>query len=292
MRTCVLFGSAALLVMGGAAFGQDYLLIPESTNDTVGMYDAFDGTYLGDFAAVPQVFGSSSTPINAVAGPDGHVYVSDQVQDAVFKFAADGTYIGVFAGPDEGLNNIRGIDFAGGKMYVTSGDDYVAAFDLATGDRLPDFINDGSDPFDIFFLPGGRSLVADIAGSTDNVRLYGSDGVLIEELFNINFPEQIQSASGGQFLNASFSGDTITRFNLDGTIDSQIFFNNGRGVYELGNGNYLATGGDGIFEVSPIDGSIIEEERLGVSGRFIELIPAPSTAVLLGLGLTALRRRR
>jgi hypothetical protein len=292
MRTCMMLGSAALLVMGAAAFGQDYLLIPESTNDTVGMYDAFDGTYLGDFAAVPQIFGTSSTPINAVYGPDGFVYVSDQVQDAVFKFALDGTYIDVFAGPDDGLNNIRGIDFSGGKMFVTSGDDYVAAFDLATGDRLPDFINDGSDPFDIFFLPDGRSLVADIAGTTDNVRLYGSDGVLIEELFSINFPEQIQSASGGQFLNASFSGDAITRFNLDGTIDSQVFFNAGRGVFELGNGNYLATAGDGIFEISPIDGSIIEEERLGVSGRFIELIPAPSTAVLFGLGLTALRRRR
>ena len=38
-------------------------MIPDSTTDTVGMYDPFDGTYLGD--VIPDL-GYFSTPINAV----------------------------------------------------------------------------------------------------------------------------------------------------------------------------------------------------------------------------------
>jgi hypothetical protein len=249
-----------------------FLLIPESSNDTVGMYDPMDGTYLGDLITVPILYGSSSTPINAVAGPDGYIYVSDQLQDAVFRFNMDGTFFDVYADNTDGLNNIRGIDFRDGLLYVTSGDDYVAVFD-GPHNRLADFINDGSDPFDIHFLPDGRALLADIYGSTDAVRLYNADGSFNSVVFSVNFPEQIQSDSElpGEYLNAAFSADWITDFDVDGTVHSQVFWNGGRGVFRLGNGNLLATAGDGVWEVNPADGSVIEQENTN-SSRFIELV--------------------
>lgn len=273
-------------LVAAPALAQGYLLIPESSNDTIGKYDAFDGTYLGVFATH-----GSGTPINAVLGPDNLIYVSDQIGDSVTRYDLDGNFRDVFADADDGLNNVRGIDFRGDHLFVTSGDDYVAEFD-ADGNRLDDFINDGSDPFDIHFLPDGRALLADIAGSTDNVRLYNADGTLAEELFSVNFPEQVQSDSllPGAYLNASFSADLITDFDLDGTIVSQFEWNGGRGIYRLGNGNLLATAGDGVFELDKTTGDIVEVENEGVSARFIEFVPEPTSALLLLLGL-AFRRR-
>ena len=263
----------------------DVLLIPDSTADVVNMYDPFDGTLLGvliDLSALPS---GPSTPINAVLGPDGYIYVSDQVDDSVSRWNPDGTYVDTYADGSDGLNNIRGIDFYNGHLFVTSGDDYVAEFD-APHSRLPDFINDGSDPFDILFLPDGRALLADIQGSTDNVRLYNADGTLNMELFSVSFPEQVQidTVLPGAYLNNSFSADLITDFDLDGTIDSQLFFNGGRGIYRLGNGNLLATAGDGVWELDPVTGDPLEQES-GGSARFIELLPVGAEAVELYLDI-------
>lgn len=250
-----------------------FLLIPDSTADMVGMYDPFDGTYLGDLIDGTGLF---STPINAILGPDGNIYVSDQVADSVFVFDIAGNYLSTYADSTDGLNNIRGIDFRDDHLFVTSGDDYVAEFD-GPHSRLPDFINDGSDSFDILFLPDGTSLLADIQGTTDNIRLYNADGTLNKEIFKVSFPEQVQVDADlpGAFLNAAFSADQITDFDLDSTIVNTWFFNSGRGIYRLGNGNLLATAGDGVWEMDPLTGALIQQENTG-SARFIELIAPKS----------------
>jgi len=245
----------------------DYLLIPDSTADVVCMFDPYDGTYLGDLIDGTGLF---SVPINAIVGPDGNIYVSDQVADSVFVYDPFGTYLYTYADSSDGLNNIRGIDFRDGHLFVTSGDDYVAEFD-GPHSRLPDFINDGSDPFDILFLGDDTALLADIAGSTDNIRLYNSDGTLNYELFSVSFPEQIQfdGVSPGAYLHTSFSDNVINDFELDGTIVETTPLAGGRGIYRLGNGNLIATNGNGVFEIEPGTGTIIEQEYTG-SSRFIE----------------------
>jgi hypothetical protein len=250
----------------------DVLLIPDSGADNVGMYDPITGDFLGVFIAGHSGF---STPICAVTGPDGNVYVSDQVADAVFVFDRGGNYVFTYADASDGLNNIRGIDFRGGHLFVTSGDDYVAEFS-GPHTRLTNFIEDGSDPFDIHFLPDGRALLADIQGTTDNVRLYNADGSFASQLFSVNFPEQIQSDSlaPGAYLNASFTADTVRDFDIDGSTAQITPWNDGRGVYRLGNGNLLLTSGLGVFEVEPGTGVIIAQKS-AVTGRFIELCRAP-----------------
>jgi hypothetical protein len=244
------------------------LLIPDSNADNIGMYDPEDGSFLGIYISGYAGF---TTPICAIAGPDSNVYVSDQVADAVFVFDPDGNYLFTYVDGSDGLNNIRGIDFRDGHLFVTSGDDYVAEFD-GPHSRLPDFINDGSDTFDIMFLEDGRSCVSDIQGTSDNVRLYDREGNLIQVLFAVNFPEQINSdpLMPGDCLNNSFSADVVTDFDLDGNIYETTSWDSGRGVYRLGNGNLLVTNGTGVFEVEPGTGVIIEQENSG-SSRFIEL---------------------
>ena len=278
--------AAAFAVLGASVTASaNYLLIPESTNDTIGMYDPFDGSYLGDFSAGG---GMLSTPINAVLGPGGLVYVSDQLGDAVFRYDLTGNYVDTFV---SGYNNLRGIDFRGGNLFITSGDDYVAEFDGA-GNFLGNFIQDGSDPFDIFFLPDGRSLMANIQGTTDDIRLYEADGMSYTSLFSVSFPEQIQyMASTGHYLNISFSANVVTEFDLDGTVHNQWAFSGGRGVYELGNGNLLVTSGTGVWSLDPTSG-LTTQIRGGISARFIEYVPAPGVLSLLGLAGLARRRRR
>ncbi|HPQ40491.1 MAG TPA: hypothetical protein PLV45_08975, partial [bacterium] len=262
--------TAITLLTAGLAMGAPVLLIPESTADSVGMYDPYDGTYLGDF--IPNYAGFG-TPINAVQGPNGNIFVSDQIADAVFEFDSAGVYVQTYADASDGLNNVRGIDFYNGWLYVTSGDDYVAAFS-APHVRETDFINDGSDPFDIYFIDDGSALLSDIQGTTDNVRLYLPDGTLSYEIFSVSFPEQIQKLPTGDFINASFSDNLITTFNLS-TVTAQVSFSGGRGAFILGNGNLIATNGDGVFEVDKSTGTIISTLRSGVSARFIEVVDLP-----------------
>ena len=254
----------------------EVLLIPESNNDVVGMYDPFDGTYLGDLIIEDTVLFDFSTPINAVPGPDYNIYVSDQVSDAVFVFDTTGAFLYTYADVSDGLNNVRGIDFRDGHLFVTSGDDYVREFsDSHTVVR--DFIADGSDPFDILFLDDGRSLLCDIQGTTDNIRLYDTSGTLVNQIFSVNFPEQVQfdAVLPGEFLNASFSDNVITDFELNGTIISTLPHSGGRGVYRLGNGNLLATSGTGVYELDAVTGTVIQQENSG-SARFIELYSPPT----------------
>ena len=254
----------------------EVLLIPESSADVVGMYDPFDGTYIGDLIVEDTLLFDFSTPINAVPGPDFNIYVSDQIEDAVYVFDTTGAFLYTYADTSDGLNNIRGIDFRDGHLFVTSGDDYVREFsDSHTVVR--DFIADGSDPFDILFLDDGRSLLCDIQGTTDNVRLYDTSGTLVNQIFSVNFPEQVQfdAVLPGEFLNASFSDNIITDFELNGTIISTLPHSSGRGVYRLGNGNLLATNNNGVFELDAVTGAVVQQENSG-QARFIELYSPPT----------------
>ena len=249
------------------------LLVPDSNTDAVGMYDTNDGTYLGDF--IVDAGGAPydlQTPINAIEGPGGLIFVSDQISDAVYAFDNEGSYL--YTAAETGMNNLRGIAFRNDTLFVTSGDSYIAMF-VGPDVFIGNFIADSSSPFDILFtdeVDSGSALVSDIAGSTDNVRHYYADGTLLGELFSANFPEQVQvdAANPGYYFAVSFSDDVITQFQIDGTIIGTIPFDGGRGVYRLGNGNLLATNGTGVHEINPSTGAIIETEFSG-SGRFIEL---------------------
>lgn len=246
------------------------LLIPESTGDVVGMYSPVDGTYQGDLI-VDDSTGTNynlQTPKHAVQGPDGNIYVADQVSDAVYVFDTTGAFVQTYC---SGYNNLRGIAFRGDHLFITSGDGYVAEFS-GPNTFLRNFIQDGSDPFDIHFLPDGRALLSDIAGTTDNVRLYDTNGVFIAQIFPISFPQQIQADTvlPGAFLNAAFSSNVITDFGLDSVIAAQFPYNGGRGVYRLGNGNLLATSASGVQELDSLTGAVVETERTG-SGQYIEL---------------------
>ena len=256
-------------LIGAGAMPSEALLIPDSTNDVVAMFSPFDGQYLGDLI---DGSGTFSTPINALMGPDGNIYVSDQVQDAVFVFDTAGALLSVYADATDGLNNIRGIDFFGGNLFVTSGDDYIAEF-AGPHNRLPDFIAiPGVDPFDVLFLDDGRALVTDI-GTSDAVRLYNADGTADGFTVAAAFPEQVQvdPVAPGDFLEIEFTGDQIQDFQLGGAVVQTISLSTtGRGVFRLGNGNVLASGSFGVIELDATTGAVVTQIMTGSGWRFIE----------------------
>lgn len=294
MRTRILSLLCCAGVCASALALPAVLLCPDSTSDTVGMFDPFNGAYLGVFCTVPLIVGTTKTPINAVPGPDGNVYVSDQVQDAIFKFDGSGNYLGVFADGSDGLDNVRGIDWRGNELFVSqdptgTANDAIARFDMS-GTRLSNFIT-GENGFDIHFLPDGRALLADDPQNV--VELYDANGVFLSSVFTVSFPEQINDDSllPGAYLNASFTSNRITDFDVNGAIAGTFTYSGGRGIYRLGNGNFLASNGTGVSELDGTTGAPIALEFSGQS-RFIEYFPEPASLTLLGLlSVAALRRR-
>jgi hypothetical protein len=253
------------------------LLIPNSSDDNVGMFDPYDGHFLGLLITDSTRL---STPISPIKGPDGNIYLSDQLGDAVYVYDTSGAYLSTFCDATDSLDNVRGIDFRNDTLFVTSGDNYVAMFD-APHNRLPDFIS-GVNCFDILFLDDGRSLLSSLT-SPAGVRLYDVDGTLLSQVVSVSFPEQTNEddLSPGPYLNASFSSDVITDFDLNGSVYETSPLNGARGVYRLGNGNLLVTSSSGVQEMQPGTGNIIETEDPN-QARFIELFVLESGTPFIG----------
>ena len=244
------------------------LLIVDSSADVVGMYDPYDGTYLGDLINGSGMF---YTPINAILGPDGNVYVSDQVNDTVYVFDTQGNYLSVYADKaNDGIDNIRGINFYNNELYVCSYYGYVARFN-GPHSRMADFIYDGSSSlWDIVFLSGGDCLVS--TSTADEVRHYDANGNLLGQVIPADFPEQLQEDTllPGEYLVNTLTDKEVKDFDANGTIHQTTHHGqSGSGVYRLGNGNLLSAQGNGVYELDPGTGNIIQQKS-SASGKYIE----------------------
>jgi hypothetical protein len=243
------------------------VLMSPVQGESLGLFDPYNGDFLGCLCYI-----GTGTPINAVQGPDNNIYVSYQTADAVNMYDTSGTFLGVYASSANGLDNVRGVDFRDGHLFITNGSSGTKTIEMSgpnTVHRI--FIQDGSDPFDIFFLPNGKSLLADIAGSSDNVRIYDTNGVYLRNIFSISFPEQIQEdlAHDDRFLVAGFSTNNIQNFDTTGMIYRTWPLSSARGVYRLGNGNILGTNGTAVYEIDSATGT--QTIKRSGQGRFIEL---------------------
>jgi len=242
------------------------VLMSPVAGESLGLFDPYNGNYLGSLCYI-----GTGTPINAVQGPDNNIYISYQVGDKVDIYDTTGAFVGNYASSANGLDNTRGIDFRDGHCFITNGSSGTKTIEMSgpnTVHRI--FIQDGSDPFDIYFLDNGKSLLADIAGSSDNVRIYDTNGTYIRNIFSISFPEQIQKdlAYPYRFLVAGFSTNNIQNFDTTGMVYRTWTLSGARGVYRLGNGNILGTNGTAVYEIDSATGTATIK-RSG-QGRFIE----------------------
>jgi hypothetical protein len=276
--------------------GQSLLLVPDSTADQVSAFSPFDGS-LVNLSFITN-HGGLSTPINATDSGRGTVFLSDQVADAVFEYAFDGTFLGVVAdGPTNGLNNVRGITVHDGALYIANADapnnDTIVRIDLTTG--MQTAWATGVDPFDVYFR-SGDVLVSDIGD--DNIEAFDFSGAPLppfhdsDGVTGIDFPEQIQETSAGDVLVGGFSPpDGVYTYDSTGTQVDYFAASGVRGVFELGNGNIMFTNSAGVNILDVATGGV-STVATG-SYRFIELVtipePASSGMLLLGIPLLVCR---
>lgn len=284
--------------------GDCLLLVPDSTNDRVMVFDSTDGSLVNaDF--IDLTGAGASTPINAIQ-VGSEIWVSDQVADSVFRYSLDGsTHLGTISGQ---MDNIRGMELLGDTVYVSNsgtgngaGGDGVVTIDVNTNSVNGFFVtgdNGDGDPFDVLAY-FGNLLINDISG--EDIDTHDAAGNFLSEFHNsdgvsgIDFPEQMTLTTRGTIYAGGFSSPAGI-YEYDGSGNQIAYFDVGtavRGVHELANGNIMFTDGDGVHVLDPNTG-VITDSITGVSARFVEcVIPAPGTLGLVGLaGLVAARRRR
>jgi len=263
------------LVVAPTASAQ--LLVPESTNDDVMMFDAFDGSLISlQYLDMNISTGATpSTPQELIFAPNGDILISDQVANRVFRYSNDGsTYIGETTTP---LSNVRGIESAYGSIWVanagTSGGapgnaivqldlglNLVQVFPLAFAPwDLQIDRRGGVDGLLVTDLSGHNIQFFDPANPATTLMVHDSDGVT-----GIDFPQYMRfRESNGNLLVAGFSPpsgvyeyEPVTGNQLN-FVDTVGLFNIGglRSVHELGNGNLLISG-PGVHVYDPIVGTL------------------------------------
>lgn len=306
-----LFSAAALIALSaGSTLAQGVLLIPDSDNDRVMAFSAFDGSlinanFISDIGAVGWQL---STPIEA-AQVGNEIWVSDQIEDRVHRFDLGGSFLSSIG--NAGLDNIRGFGVVGNSVYVTN----AGTANGAPGNALVRYDFSGNfvanvpvtgSTWDVLATSAGDLLVPD--STSNNIERYLPDGTSLGAFENaaslINFPQQIAFRGNGNLLAAGFSGTVNAgAYEFDSSGNQLNFWlpNFGvRGIAELGNGRILATFGAGtggrVVSINPADGSFVNILQGGISARYInyvEVIPAPGSVALAGIaGLAATRRRR
>ncbi|MFZ1519289.1 MAG: T9SS type A sorting domain-containing protein [Ignavibacteriaceae bacterium] len=255
-----------------------YLMVVESTNDRVMLFDPANGDLI-DANFIVDVT-NFNTPIEALLSPALTVLTSNQIGDNVVIHDTNGVFNSIFYGGNTAvLDNVRGTAFTPGfsSLLVTVGgganSDAVAEID-PFGIYLGNFIDSASggllSPFDIVFRTND-CLVAGI--NSDAVHRYDLAGNPLGIFASgISFPEQIAFYPNGNVLVVNFStpNSGVILFDSVGTQISVFTGVTGnRGVYALGNGNILTTNGSGVHEIDGGTGTLVRTVVAGVSGRFI-----------------------
>lgn len=291
---------AAMMAIGSTAMAQEFLVIPDSSNDIINVFDPFDGSLIQtNFIDIGSLDGGgTSTPKDAIQ-VNNEIWVSDQVRDKVYRFGLGGALIGDITG---GMDNIRGMAFANGTVYVSN----AGTNNGAPGDAIVTFAPDGTptgnfagvgDPFDV--LDTGNGIYVDDIDN-DEINLFGYDGSFISNyvtsdgIDGIDFPQQMAFASNGNVLVAGFSSPSgIYEYDADGNQVNYHDLGGIRGVYELGNGLLMFTDSGGVHTLDPNTGAVVDIYTDGSSQYINLIVPSPAGAGVLALAsIAAFRRRR
>lgn len=280
-RISLLLGAA--LLTAGPALAQKYMMVTESSNDRVMLFDGFDGSvvnldFIVDAGGTPFDF---NTPKEAIQ-VGSEIWVFDQVSDQIVRFDVQGKHIATILPATGMVDNMRGGGFANGTIYVSndgSGNgasaDTVVMFDTG-GNRLGDFstLNSGTSPFDVVEFNG--ELLVPHFTATNNIARYDYAGILLGMfhssggITDIDSPEQANVTAAGTVLVAGF-GAPIGIYEYDSTgapVDSWLVGSGNRGVAQLGNGTIMFTDSGGVHVLDPGTGTATNVVP-SVSGQYV-----------------------
>jgi hypothetical protein len=241
---------AAAGLAATSATAQTYVMVADSTNDRVSLFNFNDGTLFNAAFIVNQAGFTFDFPKDVIQ-VGNEIWVSDQTADSIFRFNLQGIYLSTITG---GLDNIRGMEFVGGTVYVSNagtangapGTNTVVKFNTAGANQ--GFFVGPASPFDIYPLSATEILVSGSSNNPDVTR-HDLAGTLLSTWHNgtISFAEQITKRSNSEFLIAGFTDGNIRRYDSAGVELGILFAASGaRGVIELGDGNIMWTNSAGI----------------------------------------------
>lgn len=245
----------AALALAAVAPAQ-YVTTYDTATDRLVMFNPADGSLVGT-----TIFQVSNTVQVSAIDVNGQIWVSEQTGDRVVRYDANGNVLGVI-GPTfvgGGLDNIRGMVFSNGVVYVTNDGanngataDSLVAFDAAGNHLQTMALSNTTSPFAVIPFQGDLLVVASDDTTTDDVHRYTTAGVSVGTFHNstaIDFGHQGVLASDGNVWVATFTSDTLVK--LDATNGANVLqtipASGARGVCELLNGNMLWTNGSGVW---------------------------------------------
>lgn len=292
MRKFMSIVAAGTFFVAGPVFAQSLLMMPDSTNNRLVLFDATTGAVVN-----PNYFGlAAGTPIQAMQ-VNNEIWVSEQIGDRVSRWSLTGTSLGAVTGA---LDNVRGMEIVGGKVYVASTGTangapgrQVAIFD-DTGAASGNFLTPASSGFHILNFNNALLISSDAAN--DDIHRYSSSGTSLGAFHNsgsFNFGEQMDIATNGDLLAAAFSSNIVARFDpTTGAIISTFAASGARGLAQLGNGNIMWTSGAGAFVYDV--GTQTSTQVYTGGGRFLDrvVIPEPGAIAFIAIAAAGLIRRR
>lgn len=267
----------AACAIAPAGLGAPYVLVPDTANNFITAFSqasgskiAIEGKPAGVWLALGDFIDSASIEVVRHAAQVGsQIWISDQLGGIVHRFSAQvdmPRYLGSFA-----LANPRGIGTINGEAWVASGGvgtaGGIARYSF-NGEPLG--IIEAEDPFD--FVPFGAGFLS--ANIIQNRLEFFSAAGTFQSVWSapspIDFPQQIilrSTPGAGEILVVGNSDPNpgLYRYNTaDGTFLGRILtiailpfvtVTQPRGVAELGTGELLWSGTQGVFAVNPTTGS-------------------------------------
>lgn len=252
-----LLNAAALAALGTAASAQ-VLIMTNSTTDTLVSFDPLDGSVINaSLFAIPNTVQVSAIDVN------GEIWISEQTGDRIVRYDSAGNVLGQI-GPTHsggGLDNIRGMGFINGQIYVTNSGtqngapgNAVVIFDTA-GNYVSHFNATGFAPSPFSVLAFQGDLLVASSSANDDVHRFDLAGNSIGTFHNstsLNFAHQLAPASDGNVWCGGFSSNNVVKLDAStGAVLSSFTASGARGVFELGNGNVMWTNGTGAHVYDP-----------------------------------------
>lgn len=253
-RSFVLPSVLAALTLASVAKAQQYVFTTDSSTDRVVALSPVDGSLISANAfSIPATVQVSAIDVN------GQIWVSEQTGDRVVRYDSVGNVLGVMGPtlPGGGFDNIRGMAFINGIVYVTNDGagngataDSLVTFDAAGNYLSTIALTASPSPFSVIPFQGDMLVVS--SSALDDIHRYTLVGASVgtfHDSASIGFGHQGILASDGNVWVTTFTSDTILK--LDATNGANILqtiaVDNARGVFELQNGNLLWTNTDGVW---------------------------------------------
>jgi streptogramin lyase len=254
----------ATLALAGFSTAQQVVIATDDGTDTIVAFSPIDGSlYSSNLFPIPN-----TVQVSALAVGD-QIWISEQNGDRVVRYDFCGNVLGTLGPtlPGGGLDNIRGMNFFGGKVYVTNDgtNNGATADSLVTFDPAGNYLGTialsaSPSPFSVLPFQGDMLVVS--SSGPDRVHRYTLAGASLgtfNDSASLGFSHASALASDGNVWLSTFTTDTIVKLDAaTGNVLLTLPADNARGIFELANGNLLWTtqyGGAFVYDMVTMSNS-------------------------------------